>query len=383
MKGGILLSIFDKIGKRNVCTTAPQIKSSHPFELLNSYPISVGQPEVYKMLREAIPIIDTAIHKLVRLTGGFIVKANNGKNQNDLDDFVKNINVGIGGNGLQQFIDTYFEQLLTYGTSAGEIITNGFEINSLYNVPIKDISLKRNPQNFNEILLCKPDSFDGTPVPYQELVMHSTLNAEPGQIVGNSLLKSLPFVSSILLKIYNSIGQNWDRAGNLRFAVTYNPGSDMLDRAYAKERAQQIATEWTRAMESGSVKDFVAVGDVQIRVIGADNQVLNSEIPVKQMLEQIVAKLSIPPFMLGLSWSTTERMSSQQADALTTELAAYRRILTPVIEKICTIFLRLKGNTSGVTVEWDEITLQDTVEEARARLYSAQANALAGGEKND
>jgi hypothetical protein len=101
------------------------------------------------------------------------------------------------------------------------------------------------------------------------------------------------------------------------------------------------------------------------------------------MLEQIVAKLAVPPFMLGLSWSTTERMSSQQADALTTELASYRRILTPVIEKICNVCLRLKGNTSGVTVEWEEITLQDTVEEARARLYSAQANALAGGEKND
>lgn len=383
MKGGILLSIFDKIGKRNVCTTAPQIKSSHPFELLNAYPTSVCQPEVYKMLRDAIPIVDTAIHKLVRLTGGFTVKTNNGKHQLELDDFIKNINIGIGGNGLQQFIDTYFEQLLTYGTSAGEIITDGYKISSLYNVPIKDISLKRNPQNFNEILLCKPDTFDGTPVPYQELVMYSTLNAEPGCIIGNSLLKSLPFISSILLKIYNSIGQNWERAGNLRFAVTYNPGSDMLDRAYAKERAQQIASEWASAMESGSVKDFVAVGDVQIKVIGADNQVLNSEIPVKQMLEQIVAKLSIPPFMLGLSWSTTERMSSQQADALTTELASYRRILTPVIEKICNIFLRLNGNTSGVTVQWDEITLQDTVEEAKARLYSAQANSISGGENND
>ena len=41
----------------------------------------------------------------------------------------------------------------------------------------------------------------------------------------------------------------------------------MLDRAYAKERAQQIANEWASAMESGSVKDFVAIGDVQIKVI--------------------------------------------------------------------------------------------------------------------
>ncbi len=213
--------------------------------------------------------------------------------------------------------------------------------------------------------------------------MYSTLNAEAGSITGNSILKGLPFVASILLKIYNSIGQNWDRAGNIRYAVTYNPGSDMLDRAYAKERATQIATEWANAMDKNSVKDFVAVGDVQIKVIGSDNQILESEIPVRQMLEQIVAKLSIPPFMLGLSWSTTERMSSQQADALSTELWAYRRILTPVIEKVCSMFLRLCGNSDGVQVVWDEITLQDEVETARAKLYSAQAISLLGGEKND
>lgn len=64
----------------------------------------------------------------------------------------------------------------------------------------------------------------------------------------------------------------------------------------------------------------MAVGDVSIKVIGADNQWIDTEVPVRQMLEQIVAKLSIPPFMLGLSWSTTERMSKQQADGLTSEL---------------------------------------------------------------
>ena len=377
------MSIFDKFGKRKVCATAPQTSFSNPFEnLCDFYPSGVSNPDLYRSLREAVPIIDTAIYKLVRLTGGFNVRTLNGKNQMELDNFVKNISVNGTSQGLQQFIDIYFEQLLTYGTSAGEIITNGNGIHSLYNVPICNISLKRNPEKFNEILVCRPDSLSGTPVKYQDLVMFSALNPEAGSIMGTSILKGLPFVSSILLKIYNSIGQNFERAGNLRYAVTYNPGSDMLDRAYAKERATQIATEWANAMNGSSVKDFVAVGDVQIKVIGADNQILDSEIPVKQLLEQIVAKLSIPPFMLGMSWSTTERMSSQQADALTTELTAYRRLLTPVIEKICNMYLRLCGNSSGVEVIWDDITLQDSVEEAKAQLYKAQAKAL-GGEKID
>lgn len=41
---------------------------------------------------------------------------------------------------------------------------------------------------------------------------------------------------------------------------------------------------------NGSVRDFVSVGDVSIKAIGADNQILDSETPVRQILEQLVAK---------------------------------------------------------------------------------------------
>lgn len=126
----------------------------------------------------------------------------------------------------------------------------------------------------------------------------------------------------------------------------------------------------------GNVKDFVAVGDVDIRVIGADNQILDSEVPVRQLLEQMVARLSLPPFLLGLSWSTTERMSAQQTDILTSELEYYRRLLNPVIRKICRIWLRLSGLAGDPQVVWSSINLQDEVELARAELYRAQAKKL-------
>ena len=40
------------------------------------------------------------------------------------------------------------------------------------------------------------------------------------------------------------------------------------------------------------------------------------------------------------------------------------------------MYLRTQGNSDGVTVVWDDITLQDALDEARAKLYSAQARAL-------
>lgn len=189
------------------------------------------------------------------------------------------------------------------------------------------------------------------------------------------MLRSMPFLAEILVKIFEATGKNWERMGNVRFAVVCRGE----DGAPAQERCSQVAREWSAAMKAvrdGAVRDFVCAGDVDIRVIGADNQVLDSEAPVRQILEQLVAKTGIPPFLLGLSWSSTERMSSQQADILTSEIAAIRRSLEPVVERICEIWLRLKGFDERVEVDWADVNLQDEESEAKAALYRAQARAV-------
>ena len=197
--------------------------------------------------------------------------------------------------------------------------------------------------------------------------------------MGISILRGLPALSSVLMKIYRCIGQNYERAGNVRYAVTYKPTGDISEKAFTKDRAMQIAKEWSDGMnaaKNGDIRDFVAVGDVDIKVIGADNQVLDSEVPVRQILEQLIAKTGIPPFLLGLSWSSTERMSTQQADMMTSELTAIRRGLEPVVERICELWLALHGYDRRVTVDWEDINLQDLVEEARAELYHEQVEEL-------
>ena len=101
------------------------------------------------------------------------------------------------------------------------------------------------------------------------------------------------------------------------------------------------------------------------------------------LLEQILSKLSIPPFLLGLSWSSTERMSGRQADILTTELEFYRRQLEGSIRKICSMFLKTEGFSTDYKIEWENIDLQDEVELARARLLNAQADALNAKKETD
>ncbi len=351
---------------------------AQPFSALTGFtpPPSVGG-DLYRTLREAIPVIDTAIYKLVRLTGGFQVECADRRFQPHLDRFLARVPSDSGSVSLQSFIDSYFEQLLTYGTAVAEMVPDeSGAIGYLYNAPHTDYLLRRSKADFRTVEILSNDGVSGIPLPRQERMLLSTLHVKPGEIYGTSLLAGLPFVSSVLMQIYNAVGQNWERVGNVRFAVTYKPTDDAGGKAFAKERALQIAEQWGEAMRSREARDFIAVGDVDIRVIGADNQILDSEVPVRQMLEQIVAKLSLPPFMLGLSWSTTERMAAEQTDILTTELEYYRRLLTPVIETVCRTQLRALGSTADCTVLWNDITLKDTVEDATARHLDAQTQEI-------
>jgi len=298
--------------------------------------------------------------------------------QRQLNLFLKTVRVSATGRGIYDFISVYLDQLLTYGTALGEMIPNAERtgIAALYNAPLSLIELLP-AANAVDVAICVRNGTAVKPVKNAGLICLSVLSPEAGSLQGTSLLKGLPFVSDILLKIYHTVGVNFERLGNVKFAVTYKPPNEGLEQSMARERATQIAKEWQNTMDGhDGVKDFVAVGDVQIKVIGADNQILDSAVPVRQMLEQIVAKTGLPPFLLGLNWSTTERMSVQQADILTSELEYYRRLISNVVEKICGVWLGLKGMDTGLQIEWAPINLLDEVEVARARLINAQAEKI-------
>lgn len=349
----------------------------HPFGMLGEYvPLRGGEAQLYRAVREAVPVVDAAIYKLIRMCGGVTAVCGDQTAQRQLREFLRTVPTGRGQFGLNAFLDCYLDSMLVCGRAVGEIVPSvgNRDIAALVCGRVDRIDIREGAHPL-EFLICGPDEQGRMiPLPYQNLLLFTPFDPEADNPYGVSLLRSLPFLADILMKIYQTIGVNWERCGNVRFAVTCRDGEGQ-----AAARSRELAGEWSRAMEdtkSGSVRDFVAVGDVGIQVIGGDAPILDSEVPVRQILEQIVAKTGIPPFMLGLSWSSTERMSAQQADLLTTEITAIRRTLTPAVERICRLWLRMHGFSCGFEVVWDDINLQDEVEDARAELYREQARKL-------
>lgn len=355
---------------------------AHPFGALRGFtPLGGGEAQIYRQLREAIPVLDAAVGKLVRLSGGFTVACKNPQAQQRLEHFLKTMPSGYGQVGIDSFLSCYVDSLLTYGRAVGELVVSGDRVVGLCWGDVTALEVDQGSSPL-EVVLWGPDSGGMMrPLPYPHLLLFTTLNPEPKNPYGVSLFRGMPFLADILMKIYQTIGSNWERAGNLRYSVVCKTGED-LDPAAAQERSRQVAGEWARAMEetkNGTVRDFVAMGDVEIKVIGGEAPILDSQVPVRQMLEQLVAKTGLPPFLLGLNWSTTERMSTQQADILTSELWALRRTVEPALLKICRTFLAYEGLDDRVEIHWNDISLQDITQEARAELYKAQAEKARKG----
>lgn len=363
----------------------PQIQRSDapPFGLPGScVPLRTGDRQLYRAIREAVPLVDACIYKIIRLCGGVSAECSDPRADRELKRFLEQVDVGRGQRGVNAFLNQYLDSMLVFGQAVGEIVptADSCDIAALLCGRVEDIQIQEGdgPLDFK---LCGQDQYGQVkPLPHQNLLLFTPFNPEAGAPYGVSLLRSMPFLTELLSKIYYAIGVNWERMGNVRFAVVYKPGEGEWERGMAQERSRQLASEWSRAMEhtrNGCVRDFVAVGDVDIKVIGADNQILDSSVPIRQILEQLVSKTGIPPFMLGLSWSSTERMSTQQADLLTTEMTAIRRSLTPAIERICQMWLRMHGYGCSFRVVWDDINLQDLLEEAKAAWYREQTRKLA------
>ena len=106
------------------------------FWLLEEYvPLARWDLRLYEAIREAVPLVDAAITKIVRLTGGFKVSCPNREAGQGLERFLREVRVGASNRGLETFMDIYLDNLLTYGNAVGEIVLtkDKRQIAGLYN----------------------------------------------------------------------------------------------------------------------------------------------------------------------------------------------------------------------------------------------------------
>ncbi|HEY9014927.1 MAG TPA: hypothetical protein VIM84_07680, partial [Gemmatimonadales bacterium] len=195
---------------------------------------------------------------------------------------------------------------------------------------------------------------------------------------GNSLLYGLPFVAETYNKMLAALKETWLRYGTPKFHVTYVPPDTLNDPRglITGPIANQIARaleQTLRDSSNGKTSDLVTVGDVRISIIGAEGEALDIEVPGRQILEQIVAKTGLPSWMLGLHWSTTERMSSVEASLLGEMIDHIREHLEAEIRYLFTLRQLLVGRPFEWELEWEAPSIIDQMQTAQAEKTEAEA----------
>ena len=162
---------------------------------LDRYQAAGMERKLYDTLRLTVPIIDAAVCKIVRLTGGVSVQCESRRAREDLNRFLESVQVNACGTGIETFLGIYLEQLLTYGTALGEIVVSqdGKEISGLYNASLDDVELRTGDSPLELKIYSRDGAGNWLLVQRPELIAVSTLSPRPGELLGAALCRLRDF----------------------------------------------------------------------------------------------------------------------------------------------------------------------------------------------
>lgn len=375
-------------------------------------------PQLYESLREAIPVLDAAINRLVTLDGIVRVEAETDALQSEIDDWMAGVQVGDLQQGFQAFYAGQGNEVYEQGFGIGEYVLaddardvvrlnvadskgvifrrqEGQPLEIYYRPPRHQAHRNRDGKKPVEQILRNSAHTGGDMLQWlddnhykpldRSTLIYAGLHVENDNPYGVSIMRSMEFVAQILLTMDNALKQSWQRHGDPSFNVQYETKRN-LGQADLDARQQALATNLGKvisAKQGGKSADFVtAMGGndkLTIGVLGAGSDVLQIEAPAKHILEQIVAKTGLPPWILGYVWGTAERLALKQAELLLQESRTRWDLRRPGLLRPVEAALRARGTTWN-RGDWQLVqelpNLQDVMAMAQAEFLQAQTELM-------
>ncbi len=338
----------------------------------------------YEFLREAIPIMDSAIWRLVSLDGSIIVEGDKAALVDEIQDWLDNVPVNDLQSGIQAFHQNFSNEAFEQGFSLSEFIPSKRrdDIIGLRVADSKFIKFKRTDKGVT-ILQRSDDDRD-----YRELkpdaLLYWSIHNENQNPHGTPLFRSCEFVAQVLATMHNALLNSWERFGDPSFSLIYK--TSRKDGSNHQDRCEALRTDLAsavRAKRLGQSADFVHAidkdSDIILKIIGADGQELSFDTPARHVLEQIVSKTGLPAWMLGMHWSTTERLAEFESEMVLADIVTRQSAKLPSLNKIVSTLLKMRGRSwkkGDWELKYQQVNLHDIEKQARARFLNAQADMM-------
>ncbi len=335
---------------------------------------------LFEQLINTVPIINAALSKTVELIGTAKFEHNDDAVEAELNDWLGRVSVNRIQHGFVNWQNTWMLDHLAYGRAHAEIIPS---------FDFKDIAAIQELHPRTIVFRPLPDGYGVEIVQWQvgkgeltllrpETIVNAVYDVRTDNPYGNALLSGLPFMAEILASMATGVGRTWRRFGTPTNVMTYEPPENLNDpdgtitNSIVSNMVGYLENV-QRRRENGDIADLGLAGKVTLSVLGAQDATLEFTQAARTITEHIVAKLGLPPMMLGLQWQAGERIGTEQAKLLSARIDAIRRALEPELLYIVQLRQTLAGQPADVTLCWDAPTLTDAIESAQGDLYAAQA----------
>lgn len=338
--------------------------------------------ELYEQLVRTVPVLNGALGWYSALIGMPQVEAEDPVKQ-DLEAWLENVRVNGIQQGFSNWWQTWVTDTLTYGRAHAEMRLSRDlrEVIGLQQLHTRTIDLQpAEGDDFNVRVSQRQPGRAQPAVLNPRLILTAVHDIRGDNPQGSSLFYGLPFVTNILTQMTDAVGKTWSRFGTPSFFVKWIPPDGFSDPqgTIGNQIAARVRTQLTAIMRGrlqGDIQDLSAAGNVMVEILGAAGQELAYEAPARAMLEQLLAKIGLPPFLFGFQWSTTERMSAVQAALITRRIDLVRACFFAELLYLLHFRQALSGGSHKFTLCWDAPTLIDEAETAKAMREQAEADA--------
>lgn len=371
-----------------------------------------ANPHLFEHLREAVPIIDSGLNRLVAMDGLIGVAGGNDALVGEVNEWMRSVPVNDNELGFQAFYASQGGEMYEQGFGVAEMIlgARGRDVVGLRVADSKGVVYVRAENRLRTFYrpptppsVTRPDGLETVEsllrggvrrasvesvigLGFVELTPDNLVtgvhNPEADNPYGTSVLRSLPFVTQILLKVENALGRSWERFGDPIFHVSYATKNRQLSADELNKRAVNILKQLALAMAAKargqSVDISTGIGaqdEVKIEVVGANGQVLELKEPVAHLLQQVTSTFGLPPWMLGVQGQAVQGQSEQQAVLVLQDAQTRFARRRPGLERVVATMLRSRGRT-WKPGDW-ELTqtlpnLMDEAKRAQADFLRAQ-----------
>ncbi|MBI5189942.1 MAG: hypothetical protein HZA22_04655 [Nitrospirae bacterium] len=422
---GLALTLQRGKGAARSGLTDAQIRQGSPQGIYTSAFAGIAprkiSPQFLEVLREAIPVIDGGINRLISLLGQVVVEGENGKLMAEVEDFVQNVPVNGFEVGMQAFFRNVMGETFEQGFGLGEYVMEkgGRDVAGLWVADSKDLYFTKDDKGVYQ-MYARPHVLPKTsfnPTGQLQSVISGTWNSagffmsgSPGvsdvalgmdnkvyfsinnenqDPYGTTIMRPLPFVGKLMATIMNSEMSVIERFGDPMYHVKYKAGKSIKDAGMLNTRKKGITDDFNAliaAKRAGRSGDFVTAtdldSDVDVKVIGSDNKEIGFEIPMQGAFEMVCAAFGLAPWMLALHYSTTQGMAEQEVEMMLMDAAIRKAPFLPRLNAIVAAMLRARGRTwkqGDWKINVQSPHLHDLMKLAQARFLDAQAQMMAGG----